>query len=406
MSVAPGPEVVTLGCRLNIAESQVIRGLLMGRDAVAVNSCAVTEAAVKRTRAEIRRLRARRPTAELIVTGCAAQVDPAGFAAMAEVDRVVGNPEKLRADAWAAEALPVFAFRPEWQALPDSVSGDTSRGFLEVQNGCDHACTFCVIPAGRGPARSAPVEAAVARAGAMVAAGRRELVLTGVDLTSWRDAAGHGLGALVERLLDVRGLERLRLSSLDPAEMDERLLALVTGEARIQPHLHFSFQAGDDLVLKRMKRRHLRGDAVRLVDRIKAVRSDVAIGADLIAGFPTEDEAMFARTLALLEECDVVQAHVFPYSAKLGTPAARMPQVPVPVRRARAALLRDVAATRRATWLRSLIGSDQRVLVERPGTRGHAGNFAHVVLPPSPIGSVIPVRIAAATDTELEGIPL
>jgi len=406
MSVACLPEVVTLGCRLNIAEGQVIRDLLGTRDAVAVNSCAVTEAAVKRTRAEIRRLRARRPTAELIVTGCAAQVDPAGFAAMPEVDRVVGNPDKLSPAAWAPDAASSFSFRPEWQAPPDSVSGDTSRGFLEVQNGCDHACTFCVIPAGRGPARSAPVAAVVARAAAMVAAGRRELVLTGVDLTSWRDAEGAGLGVLVERLLDVAGLERLRLSSLDPAEMDDRLLALVTGEPRVQPHLHFSFQAGHDLILKRMKRRHLRADAVRVVERIKAARPEVAIGADLIAGFPTEEEDAFAATLALLDECDVVHAHVFPYSAKAGTPAARMPQVPVPVRRERAARLREAAAARHARWLRSLVGSRQQVLVERPGTRGHAGNFADVRLPPSPIGRVIPVRIVAATDTDVEGILL
>ena len=406
MSVACLPEVVTLGCRLNIAEGQVIRDLLGTRDVVAVNSCAVTEAAVKRTRAEIRRLRARRPTAELVVTGCAAQIDPDGFAAMAEVDRVVGNPDKLSAAAWAPGAAPTLSFRPEWQAPPESFAGDTSRGFLEVQNGCDHACTFCVIPAGRGPARSAPVGAVGARAEAMVAAGRRELVLTGVDLTSWRDETGAGLGALVERLLDVRELERLRLSSLDPAEMDDRLLALVTGERRVQPHLHFSFQAGDDLVLKRMKRRHLRGDAVRLVERIRAARSDVAIGADLIAGFPTEDEAMFARTLALLDDCDIVQAHVFPYSAKSGTPAARMPQVPMPVRRERAARLRMAAGERRARWLRSLIGSVQQVLVERPGTKGHAGNFAEVRVPPSHIGAVIPVRIVAATDIDLEGILL
>ncbi len=391
------PDVISLGCRLNLAESETIRALLGGRDAVVVNSCAVTDAAVKQTRAAIRRARRSRPDAELIVTGCAATIDPAGFAAMAEVDRVVANDVKTAAHSWGAIAVPV----------PVAFAGH-ARAFVEVQNGCDHRCTFCAIPFGRGPSRSVPAGAVVERVAGLVAAGHREVVLTGVDLTSYGpDLPGRPtLGMLVERVLrHVPGLARLRLSSLDSVEIDDRLLDLITGEPRVMPHVHLSFQAGNDLILKRMKRRHSRAQAVALVERIKA-RRNVAIGADLIAGFPTEDEAMFTDTLALIDDCDIVHAHIFPSAARAGTPAARMPQVAPELRRERAARLRAAAGARTAEWLLSLVGTTQAVLVERPGGRGHAPGHAEVALDRrAEPGEVADVRIIGATDTHLIGTP-
>ena len=394
MPVTAGPEVVTLGCRLNIAESETIAALLGDRDVVVVNSCAVTDAAVKQTRAAIRRARRARPGAELIVTGCAAEIDREGFAGMVEVDRVVGNLDKLRPDHWGA--VPIS---------PSRFAGH-ARAFVGVQNGCDHRCTFCAIPFGRGPSRSVPAGAVVERIAGLVAAGHREVVLTGVDVTSYGpDLPGSPtFGSLIERVLIlVPGLERLRLSSLDSVEIDERLFALMTGEPRVMPHVHLSFQAGNDLVLKRMKRRHSRAQAVAVVERLKRARPEIAIGADLIAGFPTEDEAMFADTLALVDDCDIVHAHIFPYSARAGTPAARMPQVAHEVRRERAARLRAAAAARKAAWLRGLVGSDQSIVIERSGIKGHAGNFAEIHTAPAPPGSVQRVRVTAATDTHLEG---
>lgn len=386
-----GPEVITLGCRLNLAESETISALLGSGDTVVVNSCAVTGEAVKQTRVAVRRARARRPDAELVVTGCAATLDPAGFAAMAEVDRVVGNDVKVMSASWgAAGASPTVAFAGH------------ARAFVEVQNGCDHRCTFCIIPYGRGASRSVPVTAVVARVAGLVATGHREVVLTGVDLTSY--GPEQTLGVLIERVLsDVPALARLRLSSLDSVEIDPLLFELITQEPRVMPHVHLSLQAGNDLVLKRMKRRHARAQAVALVARIKA-RRDIAIGADLIAGFPTEDAAMFADTLALLEDCDIVHAHIFPYSPRAGTPAARMPQVEPEVRRERAGVLRTRAAERKAAWLKGLAGTVQEVLVERPGDRGHGPGFAEVRLTmPAPRGEVVAVRIASATNTHLVG---
>ena len=278
-----------------------------------------------------------------------------------------------------------------------------ARAFVGVQTGCDHSCTFCAIPAGRGASRSTPISAqAVERIAALVEAGHREVILTGVDLTSFTPS----LGALVEAILrDVPALARLRLSSLDSIEIDDRLFALVTQEPRVAPHLHLSLQHGDDLILKRMKRRHSRAQAVALVARLKAARPDIAIGADLIAGFPTEDAAAFANTLALLDDCDIVHAHVFPYSPREGTPAARMPQVPPALRRERAERLRMAAAERKAGWLQSLVGTEQQLVVERPGDRGHAGNFAEVRLTaPHPVGGVTRTsRITGATATHLIG---
>ena len=359
--------------------------MMAGRDAVVVNSCAVTGAAVKQTRAAIRRARRDRPGAELIVTGCAATIDPAGFAGMAEVDRVVPNAAKLLPVSWGA----LRAVTPRQRH---------ARAFVPVQNGCDHACTFCVIPQGRGASVSTPADEVVERVAALVAGGQREVVLTGVDLTSYAPA----LGPLCERILAGTRLERLRLSSVDGHEIDPVLFELLASERRMMPHVHLSLQAGNDLILKRMKRRHSQAEAVALIARLKA-RRDVAIGADLIAGFPTESDAMFNDTLQLLDEGDIVHAHIFPYSAREGTPAARMPPVPLEVRRERAARLREVAAARKAAWLRTLVCTIQEVLVEKPGDRGHAGNFADVRVAPAPVGSVRRVRVTGVANEQLIG---
>ena len=393
------PEVISLGCRLNIAESETIRQMLGGRNVVVINSCAVTNAAVKQTRAAIRKARCARPEAMLAVTGCAAQIDPASFAAMPEVDRVVGNSDKLFAEAWAStDALVIRDMARVTEIAPHlAVALDQSRAFVEVQNGCDHRCTFCAIPFGRGPSRSAPAGAVIAAVERAVAAGKNEVVLTGVDLTSYgHDLPGQpNLGSLVERILARTSVPRLRLSSIDAPEIDDRLFALLTQEPRVMPHLHLSLQAGDDMILKRMKRRHSRADAVRLVERLKAARPAIAIGADLIAGFPTEDDAMAANSLALIQDCDIVHAHIFPYSPRAGTPAARMPQVDLDVRRERAARLREAAARRKAAWLPGLVGTTQQVLVEAPGDRGHTANFAEVGLDKAhPIGSILTVTIS------------
>lgn len=399
MSSFPQPEVISLGCRLNIAESETIRGILGDRDVVVINSCAVTNAAVKQSRAAIRKARRLRPGAMLAVTGCAAQIDPHGFAAMPEVDRVIGNSDKLLPDAWAsADPLVIRDMARVSEIAPHlAVASDQSRAFVEVQNGCDHRCTFCAIPFGRGPSRSAPAGAVIEAIERVLSAGKNEVVLTGVDLTSYgADLPGQPtLGSLIERILTlVPALPRLRLSSIDAPEIDGRLFALLTQEARVMPHLHLSLQAGDDMVLKRMKRRHSRADAVRLVERLKTARPEIAIGADLIAGFPTEDDAMAANSLKLIDDCAIVHAHIFPYSPRAGTPAARMPQVEPDVRRERAARLREAAAGQKAAWLTELVGTTQQVLVEAPGNRGHAGNFADVSLDgQQPIGSVVSITV-------------
>lgn len=385
--------MVTLGCRLNIAESDAIRQMTAGRNIAVVNGCGVTNAAVKDTRAAIRRLRRAKPGAELVVTGCASEMDRAAFAAMAEVDRIVPNTAKLLPSSWG---VPPNAPVPRRH----------TRGFVKVQDGCDHACTFCAIPQGRGPSRSEPVGEVIRRVAAATEAGTREVVLSGVDVTSYANG-GTTLGVLVERILAaVPALPRLRLSSLDPVEVDDRLFTLLTQEPRVMPHVHLSLQSGDDLILKRMKRRHLRADAVRLVERLKGVRADIAIGADLIAGFPTESDAAFSNTLALLDEADVVHAHVFPYSPRANTPAARMPQVSSMLAGDRAARLRNRAAERKAAWLRTLTGTMQSIVVEKPGERGHAPGFAEVRLSKERgVGELLRARITAATDTHLIGEP-
>ncbi len=401
---ATAPEIINLGCRLNLAEGEAMRAINAARDMVIVNSCAVTNNAVSETRAAIRRAARARPGIDIVVTGCAAQIDPQGFAAMPEVSRVIGNAEKLDPTIWRASdpvvVGDIMAVRTTAPHLATSFDSH-ARAFVEVQNGCDHRCTFCIIPYGRGNSRSVAIEAVIDRISGLVERGYREVVLTGVDLTSYGlDLPGEPtLATLVEAILaHVPGLARLRLSSLDSIEIDDRLFDLITGEARIMPHLHLSLQAGDDMVLKRMRRRHSRSDAVRIVERLKKARVDLAIGADLIAGFPTETDAMFANTAALINDCDIVHAHIFPYSPRVGTPAARMPPVPGDVRKNRAAELRARAAARRQMWLEQLVGTTQPILIERPGDRGHAPNFAELRLSPQSrlhnrVGDIVPVRV-------------
>jgi len=366
-------EVISLGCRLNLSESEDLRALLAAEsDLVVINSCAVTAEAVRQTRQAIRRARQARPDARLLVTGCAAEVERTALGAMPEVDGLIANRAKLDPRAWNVAAAPARA-----------PSLAHTRAFVAVQNGCDHSCTFCVIPQGRGPSRSLPVAMVRREVEQHLAAGGREVVLTGVDLTSWgHDLPGEPrLGTLVAGILaDFPQLARLRLSSLDGIEIDPLLEELIGGETRVMPHLHLSLQHGDDLILKRMKRRHARADAVALVARLKARRPELAVGADLIAGFPTEDDAAQAASLSIVAELEIVHGHVFPYSQRPGTPAARMPQVPHQAIKARAAELRAAIAAQRERWLPRLVGRPQEVLAERDGT-GHAPNFARVRLP-------------------------
>ena len=387
--------MVSLGCRLNLAESEELRGLLAGeRDLVVINSCAVTGEAVRQTRQAIRRMRRSRPLARLVVTGCAAEIERTAIAAMPEVDGLVANAAKLDPRAWNACEVP----RRAHAAHPRPAH---TRAFVAVQTGCDHACTFCVIPQGRGSSRSRPIATVLADVARHLEAGTREVVLTGVDLTAWgRDLDGQpGLGALVAAILGRFGaLERLRLSSLDGVEIDAELFELIAGERRVMPHVHLSLQSGDDLVLKRMKRRHSRADAVRLVERLRTRRPGLAFGADLIAGFPTEDAAMHANSVSLVAELGLVHGHVFPYSPRARTPAARMPQVAFELIKARAAQLRDAVEREHRIWLAAQVGTRLSVLAERGGS-GHAENFARVRLP----AATRPGTIVAFAPTAIEG---
>jgi threonylcarbamoyladenosine tRNA methylthiotransferase MtaB len=402
--------VVTLGCRLNAFESEVIRceANAAGLDAVIVNTCAVTAEAVRQARQTIRKLHRRHPGRRIIVTGCAAQLSPQTFADMPEVDRVLGNTEKLDRAHLAGDGRPVVVsdvmmLRQTAAHLVDGFEG-RARAFVEVQQGCDHRCTFCIIPFARGPNRSVPLSLVAARTRQLVENGYREIVLTGVDICSWgADLPGRPtLGALVaEVLASVPELPRLRLSTLDPAAIDERLLRVLAEEPRLMPHLHLSLQAMDDLVLKRMKRRHGRADALTVVARARAARPDVVFGADLIAGFPTESEAMFANTLAGAEELGLTYLHVFPYSPRPGTPAARMPQVPDPIRRERAARLRDAGVRTRGRYFASRVGTTAEVLVEKPDT-GRCAWYAPVSLGfAAEPGTLLSVRIGAADEERL-----
>jgi threonylcarbamoyladenosine tRNA methylthiotransferase MtaB len=410
---APGNEdvrIVTFGCRLNAYESEVIRkraaedGLT---DAVVFNTCAVTGEAVRQARQAIRKARRERPGAKLIVTGCAAQIDPAAFAAMAEVDLVLGNAEKSQAGAYLPQAEPmrvrvndIMSVRETAGHLIDGLK-DRARAYVEVQNGCDHRCTFCIIPYGRGNSRSAPAGEVVEQVRKLTAQGYREVVLTGVDVTSWgADLPGQPtLGQLVARILKlVPELPRLRLSSIDAAEIDADLLRCLAEEPRLMPYLHLSLQAGDDMILKRMKRRHLRADALKLVAEVRAVRPDTAFGADLIAGFPTETEAMFENTLKLVEEAGLAFLHVFPFSPRPGTPAARIPPVKGDVVKARAARLRAAGDAALARHLERQVGRTLAGLVERPGV-ARAEDFTEIAF----TGEAVAGQVAALRVTGHDG---
>ncbi len=402
--------MINFGCRLNIAEGEAIRSALSGADdIIVINSCAVTSEATRQARQAIRRAAKARPTARIIVTGCAAQIDPTQFSKMPEVSSVIGNREKRDASALLGASLVGNIFDDFAPLAPVTSGADHARAFIEVQNGCDHRCTFCIIPYGRGNSRSVPAGAVIEAVKAAVARGQQEVILTGVDLTSYGpDLPGAPtLGQLVERILThVPELMRLRLSSLDSIEIDDRLFELITTEPRMMPHVHLSLQSGDDMILKRMKRRHSRAQAIALVDRLKCKRPEIAIGADIIAGFPTETDAMFSGSLAMIDECDIVFGHIFPYSPRAGTPAALMPQVDRASVKARAAQLRASTAARRARWLGSMIGTQQIALIELDGQSGHAENFASVRLAerlPSGnmTGHMIKTRITASDGNTL-----
>ena len=420
---APGaPVFETFGCRLNAYETEAMKGLTAEaglENAVVVNTCAVTAEAVRQARQRIRRLRRDHPGARLIVTGCAAQTEPQTFAAMPEVDLVLGNLEKMQPGAWRAAAAPNFIGETEKIRVDDIMSatetaghlidgfGTRARAYVQVQNGCDHRCTFCIIPFGRGNSRSVPAGVAVEQIKRLQGAGYNEVVLTGVDMTSWgADLPGTPrLGDLVQRILRmVPDLPRLRISSIDSVEADEALLDAARSEPRFMPHLHLSLQAGDDMILKRMKRRHSRDDAIRFCMELRAARPDMVYGADIIAGFPTETEAMFENSLKLVEECGLTWLHVFPFSARKGTPAARMPQLEKAVVKARAARLRAAGEAARDAYLAAQIGTEQRVLMEKPRL-GRTESFAEVVFDADrPVGAIAPARLIGVETGRLRGI--
>ena len=421
MSETSSIEVISFGCRLNTLEGEVMRreaevaGLgADGRRAILVNTCAVTAEAVRQARQAVRRARREHPDARILVSGCAAQVEGESFAAMSEVDAVLGNEEKLSASSYralpdfgvsASEKLRVndiMSVRETAGHLVDAIEG-RARAIVQVQNGCDHRCTFCIIPFGRGNSRSVPMGAVVDGVKRLVDNGYREVVLSGVDMTSWgADLPGRPrLGALVQAILrHVPDLERLRLSSIDSVEADEGLVEAIACEARLMPHLHLSLQAGDDLILKRMKRRHSRADAVAFCAAMRARRPDIVFGADLIAGFPTETEAMFANTLGLVEDCGLTHLHVFPFSPRAGTPAARMPPVPKTVRRERAAALRGAGDESYRRHLRGQVGTLQRILVEREGL-GRAEDFTLCDIDAGLPGAVVNATIVAENGERL-----
>ncbi|MBP1097409.1 tRNA (N(6)-L-threonylcarbamoyladenosine(37)-C(2))-methylthiotransferase MtaB [Bradyrhizobium diazoefficiens] len=410
-------EIVTFGCRLNAFEAEVIRSKAEGAglvDTIVINSCAVTNEAVAQARQSIRKLKRERPGARIVVTGCAAQTQSRMFADMAEVDRVVGNDDKMRSDAWreardafdigAREKIAVSDIMAVKEMAPHLIDGFASglpRVFVQVQNGCDHRCTFCIIPYGRGNSRSVPMGAVVEQVRALVERGHAEIVLTGVDLTSYgADLPGAPkLGMLTKQILrHVPELKRLRISSIDSIEADNNLLDAIADDARLMPHLHLSLQSGDDMVLKRMKRRHLRGDAIAFCDQVRRLRPDVAFGADIIAGFPTETEAMFSRSLDLVEECGLTFLHVFPYSPRPGTPAARMPQVAGPEIKERARRLRAAGEAALRQRLQAEIGATRDVLIESE-SQGRTEHYLPVAIAGARVGSVVP-RMIVGSDGE------
>ena len=431
-------DVLTFGCRLNGYESQVLRDHARAAGltgTVVVNTCAVTAQATKDARSAIRRLARERPGARIVVTGCAAQVEPEAFAGIAGVSHVIGNAEKMDPQAWTGiargegEAIAVSdimevygehrlreepvptvsgdALRETAHHLVEGIEGQT-RGYVQVQNGCDHRCTFCIIPFGRGNSRSVPMGAVVEQVARLTENRVREVVVTGVDITAYgRDLPGTpSLGLLVKAILrHVPDLPRLRLSSIDSVEADAALVDAMAGEPRLMPHLHLSLQAGDDLILKRMKRRHSRDDAIRFCDAMRRLRPDIVFGADIIAGFPTETEAMFARSLDLVAECGLTHLHVFPFSPRPGTPAARMPQVERPVIRERAARLRDAGAQALAARLSAEVGAVRQVLVEAGGVGRTEGFLPVAIGERAARGTLVPMRITGVEEDRLTGEP-
>jgi threonylcarbamoyladenosine tRNA methylthiotransferase MtaB len=412
------PEIITFGCRLNTLESEVIRRNAVAAgldDAVIVNTCAVTNEAVRQARQAIRRARRDKPDARIIVTGCAAQTDPTAFASMPEVDRVLGNEEKLQPRSFdfgvglteRVQVNDIMSVRETAGHLVNGIDGRT-RAFVQVQNGCDHRCTFCIIPYGRGNSRSVPMGAVVDQVKLLVDSGYREVVVTGVDITSYgADLPGApSLGTLCAKILKaVPELPRLRLSSIDSVEVDPLLMELIAGEPRLMPHLHLSLQAGDDMILKRMKRRHSRAQSIAFCHEVRARRPDVVFGADIIAGFPTETEDMFANTLACVDEADITFLHVFPYSARPGTPAARMPQLRGDVIHERARLLRLRGEQRRDAFFARQQGREAEVLVEKVedgGSIGHTQHFAPIVIDGAAAG-IVRARITGRDGNTLLG---
>ncbi len=402
------------GCRLNAYETHAMADLAARaglEDAVIVNTCAVTSEAVRKARQDIRRLRRENPNARIVVTGCAAQTDPQSFAAMDEVDHVLGNSEKMAPATWAglatgdSEPVQVDDIMSVTETAGHLIDGfgTRSRAYVQVQNGCDHRCTFCIIPYGRGNSRSVPAGVVVDQINRLCDSGYNEVELTGVDLTSWGgDLPGKpGLGDLVRRILQLTDIPRLRISSIDSIEVDDALLEAIETAPRLMPHLHLSLQAGDDMILKRMKRRHLRDDAIAFCTAARAMRPDMTFGADIIAGFPTETEAMFERSLDLVGECGLTWLHVFPYSPRPGTPAARMPQVAGPDIRTRAARLRAAGETAVGAHLAAQIGRTHRILMESP-RMGRTEQFAEVRFDTDqPTGQIVTARVTGHARTHL-----
>ncbi len=401
-------DILTFGCRLNAYESEVMRGLsAAATDTVIVNTCAVTAEAERQARQAIRKVARERPGARIVVTGCAAQIDPASWASMPNVDRVLGNDDKLKPESWlpgAGSAVSDIMAARETAAHLVTEFASRARAFVQVQQGCDHRCTFCIIPFGRGPNRSVPIGVIADQVRTLVASGYREVVLTGVDVASYGpDLPGApSLGQMIRRLLlAVPELPRLRLSSIDPAAIDDDLWRLIAEEPRLMPHLHLSLQAGSDLILKRMRRRHLRAEALQVVHRARDLRPGIAIGADLIAGFPTETDELFDETLRFVSEAALPYLHVFPYSERPGTPAARMPSVPKPVRKQRAAALREAGAAEAGRFFAAQIGRTVSLLTEANQT-GHTEHFAPVRLTqPTEPGRLLSARVTGATGETL-----
>jgi len=408
------PIFATLGCRLNAYETEAMKTMAQDagiHGAVVVNTCAVTGEAVRKARQEIRRLRRENPKARLVVTGCAAQTEPETFATMDEVDAVIGNAEKMQPATWAGlmqagervQVNDIMSVRETAGHLIDGF-GTRSRAYVQIQNGCDHRCTFCIIPYGRGNSRSVPAGVVVEQIKRLVDKGFNEVVLTGVDMTSWGAdlPATPRLGDLVLRILRlVPDLARLRISSIDSIEADENLMQAIATEPRLMPHLHLSLQHGDDMILKRMKRRHNREDAIRFTEEVRRMRPDMTFGADIIAGFPTETDAMFKNSLELVTDCNLTWLHVFPYSARKGTPAARMPQANGAVIKQRAARLRHAGTARALAHLEAQVGKVHKILTESP-RMGRTEQFAEVIFASDqPVGQIVNARITGTQNTQL-----